>query len=67
MDYKEYNRKRYNKDYRKSFLISVKSYTTTLRKLGATVTLPDDATFQANIDAYLASRPRRERIDWGAE
>lgn len=67
MDYKQYNRLRYNKDYRKSFLTSVKSYTTTLQKLGATVILPDEQTFQANVDAYLASRPRRDRIDWEAE
>ena len=67
MNLKDYNHKRYVKDYRKSFLQTVKSYTNTLQKLGATVTLPDDATFQANVDAYLAVRPRRERIDWEVE
>lgn len=67
MTIQEYNRRRYNHDYRKSFLTSVKSYARTLAALGCTVTFPDDEEFQRAVDVYIENRPRRSRADWGKD
>lgn len=61
MTYKEYNRLRYRKDMKHSFLISVRSYIRILTALGATVFFPDEESFDANVDAYLLNRPTRNR------
>lgn len=64
---KEYEQLRYNSNYRGNFLSSIRSWTRTMQALGVTMNFPDDDTFQANVDAYLANRPRRPRIDWEAK
>lgn len=64
MTIKEYNRRRYRNDPKRSFLNSVRSYIKILTALGVTCSLPDDDTFDAKVDAYLLNRPTRSRIDW---
>ena len=64
---KEYEQLRYNSNYRGNFLSSIRSWTRTLQALGVALDFPDDDIFQANVDAYLATRPRRPRIDWESQ
>lgn len=66
MDIKEYNRLRYRSNPRRNFENDLRSYVKKLQKLGYTVTPPPAEQLDAAIDAYLESRPRRDRIDWGA-
>lgn len=62
MTTQEYNRIRYRTRYKRNFLVSIKSYEKILSSLGFTVVRPDDAALDTAVDAYLAARPRRERI-----
>lgn len=64
MTIKEYNQKKYRANPKRSFLNSVRSYAKILTALGVTCSFPDDATFDAKVDAYLLNRPTRSRIDW---
>lgn len=66
MDIKEYNRLRYRSTPRRNFENDIRSYVKKLQTLGYTVTPPPDDQLDAAIENYLANRPRRERIDWGA-
>ena len=66
MDIKEYNRLRYRSNPRRNFENDLRSYVKKLQTLGYTVTPPPADQLDAAIDNYLANRPRRERIDWGA-
>lgn len=66
MDIKEYNRLRYRSNPRRNFENDLRSYVKKLQTLGYTVTPPPAEQLDAAIDAYLESRPRRDRIDWGA-
>lgn len=62
-----YEQLRYNSNYRGNFLSTVRSMTRTLQALGVTLEFPAEDVFQANVDIYLANRPRRPRIDWEAQ
>lgn len=66
MDIKEYNRLRYRSNPRHTFEQEIRSHAKKLRALGCIVTFPSEDELAAAIDNYLANRPRRERIDWGA-
>ena len=66
MDIKEYNRLRYRSTPRRNFENDLRSFVKKLQTLGYTVTPPPADQLDAAIDNYLANRPRRERIDWGA-
>ena len=66
MDYKEYNRIRYRTNPRRNFEQEIRSNAKKLRALGCIVTFPPEEELRTAIDAYLANRPRRERIDWEA-
>ena len=57
----EYYKKRYRSRYRQFFVNSVRSYVRTLSALGYVITPPEADALDANIDAYLVTRPRRER------
>lgn len=63
MNTKEYNRLRYNRDYLTSTAHRVRAAANLLRKLGCTITFPED--FEENIAAYAETCPRRERLDIG--
>lgn len=62
MTRKEYNQMRYQADYRHSTASRMKSAANLLARVGCTVIFPDD--YEARIDEYARTCPRRERIDW---
>lgn len=58
---KEYNKRKYQANYKRNFETSVKSYAKILTALGCVVSWPDPAELESNVEEYLANRPRRER------
>lgn len=59
---KQYNRRRYQSNYRQNFIKTIRSHANILRKVGYSVTEPAPELFDSAIDEYLATRPRRERL-----